>query len=120
MDTSKVNIQGVDKAELLAALRNHSRPAGMGFLQDTGRSMTVDEARALIARAQGGLGSDDSGRMFGLKSDGKLDFDYLHGRPLKVDITEDEVDAWGYDRDNGGPGTLAAIVDKLRANGSQS
>lgn len=112
-----VDITGVDKAELLAALRNHSRPMGMGFLQDTGRELTVDEARALIEKAQSGARSDDSGRMFGGRSNGSLYFDYLHGRPLKVDIAGDEVDAWGYDRDNGGPGTLAAIVDKLRANG---
>lgn len=120
MDNSKVNVQGVDKAELLAALRNHSRPMGMGFLQDTGRSLTVDEARALIEQAQRGKRSDDHGRMFGLKSRDELYFDYLHGRPLKVDIAGDEIDAWGYDRDNGGPGTLAGIVDKLRADGGRS
>jgi hypothetical protein len=118
MDTGKVNIKGVDKAELLAVLRNHSRPMGMGFLQDTGRELTVDEARGLIEQAQKGARSDDHGRMFGLKSRDSLYFDYLHGRPLKVDIGGDEVDAWGYDRDNGGPGTLAAIVDKLRAGGT--
>ena len=113
---SAVDIRGIDKAELLAALHNHSMPMGMGILQARG-DLTADEARTLIEQAAGGKASDDHGRMFDLKSKGSLYFDYLYGRPLKVDISGDEISPLGFDRDNGGPGTLAAIVARLRKAG---
>lgn len=115
-----VDISGVDKAQLLAALFNNSQPMGMGWIQAAAGpwAMTAEEAAELIAKAREGQRSDDHGRMFGLKSRDRLYFDYLYGRPLKVDIAGDEVDAWGYDRDNGGPGTLAEIVEQLRADGA--
>ncbi len=112
---STVDIAGVDKGQLLAALFNHSRVRGLGVLQDIGRDLTVEEARTLVESIMAGGPADDSDRHFGPRHrQPRLVFDYLYGRPLKVDITGDEVDAWGYDRDNGGVGALAHIVDQLR------
>lgn len=113
--TDKIDISGVDKGELLAALFNNSRPMGMGVLQAHlgPQVMTKEDAWKVI----NGSG-DDHNRNFptlGLrKGKTELYFDYLYGRPLKVNLTEDMVDPWGYDRDNGGPGTLESIVNELR------
>lgn len=111
-----VDISGVDKAQLLAALFNRSQPMGMGWLQAAAgpERMTTEDAQKLIDKAQAGSRSDDHGRNFNLDSDGDLYFDYLFGRPLKVDLSGDEVEPWGYDRDNGGPGTFSDIVDEVR------
>ena len=102
----EVSIAGLDKAALLAALYNGSRPMGMGWLQAREGVMTVEQARAEIEAG------DDSSRMFGKERE--LYFDYLRGRPLKVDLSGDVLRTWLYNRHNG---TNAAerIVAKLRA-----
>jgi hypothetical protein len=92
----KINIKGLDKAEVLAALYNGSRQMGMGFFHTRGAyPMTVAEAQEYIEKG------DDSARMFPNSRSEPLYFDYLEGRPLKSDISGDEFDTWGYDRDNG-------------------
>jgi hypothetical protein len=110
-----VDISGIDKGVLLAELFNRSAgPMGLGLLQASAGpdAMTHDQGRELIAKAQAGQSEADHARMFGL--DQGLYFDYLYGRPLKVNLDDDQVDPWGYDRDNGGPGTFASIVAALR------
>jgi hypothetical protein len=105
----EIDIKGIDKAELLAALYNHSRQMGMGFLQARDGDMTVDQARKEIETG------DDSSRMFGKNGAGNqhLYFDYLRGRPLKSDLSGDTFRPWGYDRDNG-QGAAARIIQSLR------
>lgn len=120
-----VNIAGVDKGALLAALFNGSAAAGMGIFQaNRGPSAMTDEygQQIIDETLAGQFGHDgvmligvESAEKMGLTKPKSLYFDYLYGRPLKVDLTGDEVDSWGYDRDNGGEGTLAAIVKKLQA-----
>ena len=79
-----IDISGIDKAELLAALYNNSRPMGMGFLRAKEGEMTVEQARAEIGNG------DDHQRDFGQQIyRGSLYFDYLHGRPLKSEIGGD-------------------------------
>lgn len=109
--SNEIDIKGIDKAELLAALYNNSRPMGMGFLQARDGKMTVEQAREEIE------GGDDSSRMFGKDRCGNrhLYFDYLRGRPLKSDLSGDTFHPWGYDRDNGGDGTAARIIANLRS-----
>lgn len=86
-----MNIKGMNKAEVLAALYNASKQQGMGFLHTRGaRGMTVEEAQAEI--------DDLPNQGWG---HGQMEWDYLHGRVMKVDITGDELDTWGFDRDNG-------------------
>lgn len=108
-----VNIQGLDKAALLAALYNGSAPMGMGFLQACPGPMTHEQATDLLKAG------DDSSRMFPTIGRGrKLYFDYVYGRPLKVDIGGDELETAFYDRDNG-QGSGARIVAELRKLATQ-
>lgn len=114
----KVNITGIDKGVLLAHLFNGSRAVGMGLLQAAygPSAMSDDEGRHLIAETAAKRFTHDNARAFPtIMGDQGLYFDYLFGRPLKVDLSGDEMSAWGYDRDNGGAGTLAGVVEDIRA-----
>lgn len=88
-----MNIKGQDKAVILAALYNGSRPLGMGMLHYDPRPMTVEEARTLLEKQQY--------------------FDYLKGRVMKVDLSRDEVDLRLYDRDVGPGAGESAILEAL-------
>ncbi len=93
-----MNIAGLDKAEVLAALYNGSRQQGMGFMHSRGAAgMTVEQARAEIANNE------------------RLYFDYLHGRVMKISLRGDELETALYNRDNG-QGAAEAIISALRPN----
>lgn len=94
-----ISIAGLDKAAVLAALYNRSRPQGMGFLQYDPEPMTVEGARTILNAREG-----------------SCYFDYLNGRVMKVDLSSDEFDPWGFDRDNGS-GAAQEVIDTLRATG---
>jgi hypothetical protein len=102
-----IDITGLDRAEVLAALFNRAQQQGNGFVHLRGAAgtlpMTAEEAQAQITAAGG-----------------DLYFDYLNGRVMKVDLTPDSLDEWGYDRDNG-QGAAAMALEPLlsrRAPGS--
>lgn len=104
-----IDISGLNKATLLAALFNRvGGPAGLGVLQAHHGPdvMTQEDAVKAIE------GGDDSTRMFGKGK--RLDFDYLYGRCLKVDLSRDEVNLGLFDRDYG-QGAFAEVVKELRA-----
>jgi hypothetical protein len=84
-----IDISGLDKAKVLAALHRASKQQGMGFLDPRG-ALTEEEARELLAE--------------------DTYFDYLHGRVLKVDLSGDGFDPWLYDRDNGEGAAERAIA----------
>ena len=88
-----LNITGIDKADLLAALYNNSRTQGLGFLSAKPGNMTRDEAAELLKETPR--------------------FDYLHGRVMKVNLSKDEFDPWLYDRDLG-QGAAQRVVEALR------
>jgi hypothetical protein len=91
-----VNIQGLDKAEVLAALFNASKQQGMGFCDPTGsRQMSVEDARQYTDRG------------------GVQYYDYLRGRVMKVDLSKDEMRTGLYDRDNGQGAALRALQPLL-------
>jgi hypothetical protein len=90
-----IDIRTLDKAAVLAALYNHSKVQGMGFLHAKPGPMTVDEARSLLAN-------------------GRVSFDYLYGRVMKVDLSGDSFDPRVYDRDNGA-GAAERVLSVLRA-----
>jgi hypothetical protein len=92
-----MDISGLDKAELLAALFNGSHQQGLGRLDKSGaRDMTVSEAREELAA---------NPRMY---------FDYLRGRVLKVDLGASDMRTALYNRDLG-EGAAERIVERLRA-----
>ncbi len=107
-----ISIQGLDKAAVLAALYNASAPRGMGFLQYVPGPMTVEQAREVIAKR-----GDDMKAMFGVSLHGSMYFDYVNGRPLKVDLKGEELNPAGYDGANGGAGAAERALAELRSTG---
>lgn len=104
-----INIQGLPKAKVLAALHNATSALGMGRLHDLGRDMTEAEAQAFIDR-----GTDDMGFDRDRTHDGNtLKFDYVRGRPIKANLAGDEFDERGFDRD-AGQGRAERAIATLR------
>lgn len=85
-----IDLTKYNKAEVLAALYNHSKSQGMGILHYTPEPMTKKEAQVLLKRQRY--------------------FDYFNGRILKVDLSGDELDPGLYDRDNGQGAAERAIL----------
>ncbi|WP_282369054.1 hypothetical protein [Pseudomonas sp. PS02290] len=91
-----MNISGLDKAEVLAALFNASRQQGMGFLDSRGdRDMSKERAAEILKITE--------------------DFDYLDGRVMKISLYRDEVETRLYDRDNGQGSAERAIAHLVAA-----
>ena len=87
-----INIEKKDKAQVLAALYNASKPLGMGFLHYDPTLMKPEEARELLKE--------------------QTYFDYIKGRVMKVNLEGNTLDTWGYDRDNG-EGAAQRVIDSL-------
>lgn len=106
-----IDISGLDKGAVLAALWNNAAlpPASVDPNPDT-RPMTAESANSvfLYRRVTNGQTGDD---VYG--------FDYFGGRLLKVNISGDTFDPWGYDRDNG-QGLAEKVITHLRRTGSVS
>jgi hypothetical protein len=91
-----MDISGIDKAELLAALYNGARQQGLGCLNARGVfDMSPEEAAKELAANE---------RMY---------FDYLHGRVMKINLRLDEMPTAAYNRDNG-PDAAERIIAHLR------
>lgn len=88
-----IDIKGLDKAEVLLALYRGSHVQGLGFLNAVD-NYTIADAKKDYEASNGY-------------------FDYLHGRVLKVDISQDAFDGWLYDRDCG-EGTAQRAIDSIR------
>lgn len=86
-----VNIAGLDKVMLLEHMWQNTYPRGRGMLQGL-----LPFNRAQASTAVTGY------------------IDYFQGRPIKSDISGDEVDPYLYDRDSSLP--LAKIVERLRSS----
>ena len=96
---SVIDIEGLDKAEVLHALYHRSHVQGLGILQAI-PEYTVEDARRDLDEQPGYY------------------FDYLHGRVLKVDLFGDSFDSRLYDRDCGEGAAEAAINELRRRNDS--
>lgn len=81
---STIDISNMDKAEVLCKLFNASKPQNMGFLQSHEYDMTIEEAQKLL-----------------IPYSERIIFDYIRGRVMKVDLSDDSFDPRAYDRDNG-------------------
>ncbi len=93
MNTEQIDISKLDKAEVLAALYNASKPQGMGFLHFDPTPMKTEEARELLKQLNY--------------------FDYLKGRVMKVEIKGDTLNPRLFDRDNG-QGAAARALSNLK------
>lgn len=89
METQTIDISTLDKASVLAALYNASRPLGMGFMQFDPKPMQPSEAAELLKQS--------------------TYFDYLKGRVMKLDFKGDQLYVGLYDRDNGDGAAQRAI-----------
>jgi len=87
-----VSIQGLDKAVVLKALHNNSRAQGMSYLHL--KDLTLEDCQGIVKE--------------------RLNFDYLAGKVMKVDLSGDSFDPWGYDRDNG-EGAAQRAVDSINS-----
>lgn len=85
-----VDTKGLKKSAVLAALYNDSKPQGLGFLHFDPAPMAEDLLKT------------------------STHFDYLKGRVMKVDLSNDDsFEEWLYDRDNGN-GAAQRAINKLR------
>lgn len=91
-----MNIAGLSKPAVLAALFNASRHQGMGFLDERGAQPMTEAAAAEVIKSSG------------------MYFDYLYGRVMKIGIDGDDIETRLYDRDNG-PGAAERAIEPLRA-----
>lgn len=87
----KLDITGLNKAKIFAALFNAAQPQGLGKLHFIDRKMTEKEAQRT-------LDEYESKR-----------FDYHEGRVMKINFSGDVLLTDLYDRDNGQGAALAAI-----------
>ncbi len=96
VDYENIVIKGLDKAALLAGLFNRSKALGNGFFNPKAHSdMTYDEAKKIISERR------------------NLDFEYLQGRVMKIDMNGDTLNARLYDRDNGA-GAAYVVIENLK------
>jgi len=133
---SRISIEGLDKAAVLAALYNRAKPWRKGFLRYDPTSMTVEEAQQIISGRGDDLAADlgvrfvrtrgliDRLRGFINRLRGKettdtyqyLRYDYLNGRVMKVDLEGDELETSQYNTYNG-EGAAETVIEQLRQTG---
>src|SRR5436190_12424669 len=99
METDTIDISKLDKASVLAALYNASRPQGMGFMHYDPEPMQPEEATELLKRS--------------------TYFDYLKGRVMKIDLGGSTLDPRLYDRDNG-DGAAKRAIEAMQGSGVNS
>lgn len=140
-EIKKVNIAGLDKAEVLLALWKGSHCQGMSFLgmMGAGKGMDIERAKEIVkeraywewkytqAEDKTDLPNDleevsDEDReafeaWYATNPSFKCDFDYVDGHVIKCDITGDNFDPRLYDRDCG-EGKAEKVITALR-NGEE-
>src|SRR5262249_35234053 len=104
---AKVDISGLSKSAVLAALYNNSLAFGMGVLHFESSDMLESEAREYIETCKKEQTTGDP----------ILDFDYVKGRRLKVDLSGDSLDSRAYDLVLD-PGLAGRVIENLRKTGS--
>lgn len=92
---SIVNIAGLDKAEILRRLYTDAKPEHPEYRNYNLLPMTLEEAHLLIEK--------------------NLSFDILNGRVMKINLANDTVDTFIYDRHNG-QGVAEQIIENIRRN----
>ena len=96
-----INTKGLNPARILKVLYDNSNPLGLGFLHYTPNPMSIEYAEKLLISPEPNLFGRDRY------------FDYVHGRVMKVDLSNpDEFEERLYDRDNG-TGAAQKSIDSL-------
>lgn len=117
---ARVAIADLTKELVLASLYNAATPRGLGFTHYDARPMDSTLAHHVINVRGGDLPHmlhKLHPESFGLPAPcHTLAFDYLFGRPLKFDLSPDEVDVESYDGIHGN-GRARLVVDILRRTG---
>jgi len=93
---------GLTDAQVLIALYNASRSQGLGFLHAKPGGLTITEAEELLSGFRSEPGQPTRGTYF----------DYLKGRVIKTDVSENPLDLRLYDRDMG-PGAGQRAILKM-------
>ena len=88
-----IDISGLPKGKVLRALFNNTTQNGMGYIASS-LLMTDDEASAFTVVC--------------------LNFTFLYGKPLHVDISGDAFDGRLYDL-HAGPGAAARAIGAIRS-----
>ena len=89
-----VDIRGIGRAKVLAALYNASKPLGLSILAyDGGHIMSEEEAAEMLKE--------------------QTYFDYVYGRVMKISLKTYDLDVRLYDRDNGTGAAWRAIARVL-------
>ncbi len=99
-----VDTTGLTRAQVLCALFNGTIPRGFGRLvRVPSEGLTIEAAQKFIATRDSAV------------KELRYYFDYVGGRPLKVDLSdENSFDPRLYDRDAGGPGSAKGLIERLR------
>jgi len=116
-----VSTGGLERDAVLAALYNAATPRGLGFTHYDPLPMGSATAHRVIHER----GNDLHHQIHKLRPEIfpaprprlTLAFDYVYGRPLKVNLTDaDRLNAEGYDRIHG-EGRAQLVMDILRSSG---
>lgn len=112
-----IDIRGLSRADVLAALFNAAEaPRLLGALhfRKGPYVMTREDADRFVALADAANSRYGGSLLYGERI---LFIDYLHGRRMKLDLTDsDSIDSWQYD-ESAGEGTAQKVIDRLRATG---
>lgn len=114
-----IDIKGLDRAAVLTALFNHTKPFGMGAwdpLADT--KLTVEEAQQILDTVKPRSITDlpVPGQMY-TETDGQMCTGrYLRGHSLDLVFGRDTVEVRQYELDNGA-GLAERAISRLRETG---
>jgi len=101
-----IDITGLPPHQVLRALVNNARPLGMGFYDPHAFDrMTDDQSKEIMSHRNSISNPHDEHRYA---------FDYVWGRPIKCNLSDDSAfDPRLYDLDQG-PGSAQRAIDALR------
>lgn len=129
---SRVDISGLDKAAVLAALYNGSAPIGLSFSVYRPGSLDIEAMRRKMKSRKAEIGRVEEANSPDLKNPpslkeewvrrigkGEYSFDLMNGRPLHISVAEDSFNPDEYDK-RFGKGAAQRIIDILRITGQEA
>ena len=99
-----VNYKPLTREQAVCALYNKAKVQGLGILHSSMKNMTLEEAKAILAK-----GDTECGRCHATY------LDYVKGRVIKIKFYSDttEINEALYDRDNG-QGAAQRAIDEYK------